>query len=1244
MKRVLVLSCCLMAFPVYMACAQAPASPVQTAGDRVPENSIFYSGQLDGFAKWAASCHQDCDGLLQRAITIIRDKKKNATGSILIGLGNNFAPDPGPNFQKQVAVYQRKHPGVTTDLFRVIEFLHQANYDAVVPGVQDFYFGAEFVRQSDDEVNMVATNLVRTAMQPSTCPAYPPLPAVTILLPNQISSSIASGSSAGAAGAAGGGSGGGGKGKGGKKGGGAAPSSSGGSAGTAGGAGGSSAGANPGTCLPADGSEVHKNTDPKYPPPKILWPDANSIYPWTTEIGFAQPLPPNSDLYLCKPENAPKPPLTEDPQKACSTKLKPSQAGGSIQRYSIDPSDLGINPDGSLLPDADPANFKLLAGKTGRICYFYKAAPDDLNHSCAAITVQEPMFKYAWRMPTGTNYVIIGALAPDTLSGLSSTDTAWYEDEQGAKVPGEEKQPPKVARHVVANDPTSAILQALHAFDLLNEQRDGVYGVLLAQMPPSEAKALADSLGESSARNGKMNVGTRVGLIFSAADLVEASPHLTVDVGEPRRVQANAGDSYFIPVLTPGPVFQRQDCLSQDKDPASCLSYVSPGKVPDPPSGMVQLENVPPTTDDWRKSPRLIQAWATPFCSDEKLQPTTHLEKAQAWECRLLRHMLEDTAANRSLGNSSDIAVLEEKDFDFLRSSWSEDETPPPNSDQDAEILWKAGRLARVSLLGSTIEALLQQNDKLQAQNFQVLPSSRSLQQLKILGIKKVGQVYYINGMPLSESETYSVATTDRLANATSDYPQLAQVDLENPNLFPLHNETTVQIADIAVSSDTDSAAEKYAPSYAAGDLEGTEPSPEPTRRAPKPSAPSYSYSNRTLPLTTFNTLPSEEQNRQERRLLHVILEQDALSYSSAAPNQSDPSIGTNFGGVSNPNVSAAYSSSVSALQNLRIEWYPNWRRIGFEDMGLDDLFNVAESVQGSLVTTTTTPVTMTTAGGQVPERIKSLTANNITLSPFFEFQAPWWPAWKALVVRAIASENVVHPVPQYLAGCTAGSALTFESDGSTATTTCDSAAAKEDFQFSLQRTWTLGESVGTRLEENDFRYAEFGFTHQRSHEVLSDVGVVNAGAAHNLTYFCSLIGAQSLTFCAGVLPAEAGGSLAPSYSNYSQNGGYILGLWTVPMAKRVVLQGSGFGNFFAYGNKNQSVLTHYAFNAQLTLLANLPANFSIGPTLNEFWFQDNATRTIGSSLTRRTIGAQLNYSFDWHTGVSMKEFYGNSQ
>ena len=186
-----------------------------------------------------------------------------------------------------------------------------------------------------------------------------------------------------------------------------------------------------------------------------------------------------------------------------------------------------------------------------------------------------------------------------------------------------------------------------------------------------------------------------------------------------------------------------------------------------------------------------------------------------------------------------------------------------------------------------------------------------------------------------------------------------------------------------------------------------------------------------------------------------------------------------------------------------------------------------------------------------------------------------------------------------------------------------------------------LGEGVGTRVEVNDFTYLEVGFVSQRSYNVLSDVSVGQTS--------CQLNSSNSLSTCAGMLPAVMGVNLTPSYSTYNQKGGYMLASWTQEFPKNpfrsgypvsslkkalFLYQGTAFGNFFAYGSAStSSALTRYAFALNNTLQIQLPANFTFGPSYNLFWFQANQ-HGLGSSLHRSSINAQLNYFLrlaQWH-------------
>jgi hypothetical protein len=193
-------------------------------------------------------------------------------------------------------------------------------------------------------------------------------------------------------------------------------------------------------------------------------------------------------------------------------------------------------------------------------------------------------------------------------------------------------------------------------------------------------------------------------------------------------------------------------------------------------------------------------------------------------------------------------------------------------------------------------------------------------------------------------------------------------------------------------------------------------------------------------------------------------------------------------------------------------------------------------------------------------------------------------------------------------------------------------------------RSFTLGEDLGTRFEWSDFTYVEVGGTYQRSYNVLSAVSVPGQTA-------CLLNSSNSLSTCAATLTAEIGTPLTASYASYNQRGGYMLGTLTqeiphnpfkrgypvFPLRKALFLyQGTAFGNFFAYGPKSaSSALTRYAFALNSTVLVQLPSNLSFGPSYNWFFFQANENGS-NSSLHRSSINAQLNYSFDWHTGLPL--------
>ena len=554
-------------------------------------------------------------------------------------------------------------------------------------------------------------------------------------------------------------------------------------------------------------------------------------------------------------------------------------------------------------------------------------------HRCTAspISVQRTLIQRAWisAHPTdSSSYVIFGALASDTLNGVSDANKDWAP----ATSPVPARTNPTM--QVSVNDPAAALTQALTAFNQLHRDQRSI-AIILAQMNASEAKSLADSLGATSFEKSE----TKVNLIVSEADPVETTPQATIVVTPP----TEDNPQHFIPVISPAPIFQKADCLSRSLDKGDCVAIAQITFE----NGSMTLENTPAKLGSVHKlQPAFVADSNSTFCDNQRGKIT--------WECRVL--MTIKTAFYGPHSNSNpEIVILEARDFDYARGRITPDfdvsAHPMPSAAQESEALWNAGNLTRVTLLGSTLTAILNQNRSNQSQTYQTIASVQQSQQLRILGIFQMGQTYYVNGIPLDSTKLYSVATSDNLATTTSDYASLASVDQNSPEIFWTHH-TTLNIADIIYQAD-----QKLNPPLAPAALTQAkleapyngQITPADRKQAAPPLTPfalSLTHSVRTItsksPLSVFG-----EQSQLEP-LWHVAIPQMSVGFSNSRPSQSDQLIGTNLGGVSNPNVVSPHSDILTAVTDIRVEHYFHRGLCTFcaSDAGIDGQFNFTRSIR----------------------------------------------------------------------------------------------------------------------------------------------------------------------------------------------------------------------------------------------------------------------------------------------------------
>lgn len=1187
---------------------QNPESP----GSSHSVKKILYTAQLNGFlGSWGL-----CQNLPSKCLDVV---KKNAdgvqefkkdSGSILVGMGDNFGPDalwgssdPTNEYSTDAIISERS--GADTSKSLAIHFMHKAGYDAVVPGKLDFAFGLGFLSAAaTSDLPLIANNLTIRAVPSPECLSYPSVTTGLPILPNQAATPVGT--------ASGGGSGG------------------------AGGAGTCSSTPDP----PRAGSAL-----------TLVWPDANAIYPWTTAVAISVPdgeYVPDAGALVC-PASVKVSSITShsvdcvlwdrasayegtnlrmletqaklaQPRVATTTRSTIRFALGGDHPGPSAAAYIPVSSDGKISARSagNPAGM-LFAGTSVRVCLKKTPKkgqdPTKEEYGCISgkpLTVQRLFISRAWiQVGNGNEDVVFGALAPDSLNGLSPVDRQW--------VPKNPDKDPMM--QVGVGDPAEALTQAVNAYNIVNKKTPAT-GILLAQMTPAEAKSLADSLGTSAA-DGNL---TQVRMIVSAADEVEASPEWEVKfppAPQPENPAAAQRSPRFIPVITPAPVFQTKNCLGEvtdsDPEPAAqlCLArlvYRDDRTLINAPALALSegpkdhTHRLPPPNDQGAPSAE------NTYC-DNAISDT--------WECKVLDGMRE--AMKDHSGAKPDIAILEEKQFDYLRSGINPDSPVQPGASQVAKALWKAGNLTRVTLKGSTILSILNQSQANQARSFQTMQSLRRSEQLRIRGIYMDKDNIYVRGIPLDANKLYAVATTDQLANASSDYPAFANTDLTLPEYFWRHKESTYVIADIAMMPAHESPSVK--PRSATDLMIAFRDTPlgiDGNAALPQVASLAETHSNRTLFSETATPTPSRGGKRaQGEPLMHVILQQDSVGFSFSRPSQSDQNIGANLGGVTNPNVVAAHSDNFSAVSDARVEFYLKRRRCIFclSDVGADSQFNLTHNVQGS---TTASPALTTTTGAPIPKSSSTFPANLYVLSPFLDFQTNRFGVWKPMVVRpGVFSVNI--------ASLTTYSASAPPAGSTTSTT---------DFVLHQKRTETVGVNLGTRFEWSDLNYLEFGYSYQKDHDVLAAVSAPGSGP-------CTLTNEITLATCTGTFAPN--GALKASYATYTQDiGGYTLYDITRPIfkgpsafpyhwpAKTLLLyQGSGYGNLFAFRREAaSSTLTRYAFAINNNLQVSLPANLSFGPSYSLFFFQANA-HGIGSTLHRHSLSAQLNYSFDWHGGLS---------
>jgi len=1167
----------LMAMTVPFKAAALPPSASPPASAKLcpdaEQPAFLYTGTTYGYLRDA----DGPDSLATATEKTITDILTDCPQAILVGTGDNVAPEYGARYSNINPATPLPRIGLSSaSQSRAVQFFKSHDYVALVPGQFDFYFGAEFLRNAGRVLPLLGANLTIKDAKPPT-PPQPLCGQPQLLLPTQVSLPLQTGSA----------SSGGKKGKSQGKGGGGGPGQ-----GSSSAAGQSGPGQSGQLCLQtpsAGGGRTQGDLT-------LVAPTPDSIYPWTNELEFSL----STTFQLTRVSLCWSEPGSSDFASTAGPAVKPgydnctdllpagppkSGTSGytarSVYRYGVNLAiDHTTSPAKLLRLTQNPPNpdVRLFPGENLGLCVEGHQQLAQGSRICTPISVQEPFLEDVWvevQKSATLKYAIFGVIDPQIQGLVSPENSSWGNGDS-------------YTRQINIQDAGPALDQLIVTFRKLHANDANIYTyLLLAQMPPGTAQALSSTLRWNQDHPRALgNAYTyRFDAIISQGVYDQATSDSTLIVDS---------EHSATPIITPHPIVTAAvlrnpvSLLKINKSISSQVTYVN---ITDyNPAQALRKSYFASQSAFANGCGQTLAAVIIPLLDQAAqlrlLPPNSHgqCNATSAFQCLTLRTMTETLDA--------DAAMLQRRDF-YDQCNYKGTSSGAVSAEMIERVLWNTGYLTRVSVTGTTLKAILQSSDNVAKaeQSWTNQPPIRN-RDLVYIGITKSNGLYYINGAALEESKIYSIATSDQLALGDSAYTQFAQVDLVTPTVFTGLKPQTVAIGQLATHAVLNSSLARLS----RADIVASLP-PMPVVSSPQNPAPSRE------PLANVGSVEREQQNRH---FWTITLQQASFGYTSSKPNQTDASISTNLAGVTNPNVAAPHSTSISYSDSLRIlyQWTPRW------NFGVDQLLTFSRTSQGLL----TTQVQKTPSGQVIPSQSTSLSANTLIASPFIEYQLRRnQPHWKA----------VARP-------------LTLTTDLSTTQQVYSTKTTGVAYQLNLKRQQNWPQpSIGIRYEKDNLNFFETGYLYQNARDVLSALTV--NGKTTQLT------SGTTVAEITNIVP-NSGDVAIPTYSTYQQQGAYWLGMYTQRLtgnAKtiKITYQALTFGNFFAYGAAKQtsSILTRSAAELSNNLQLQLWGNLSFGPGYNIFWFQDQG-HIPGSSLTRRDWILQLNYLFDWHQGLEWKD------
>ena len=849
--------------------------------------------------------------------------------------------------------------------------------------------------------------------------------------------------------------------------------------------------------------------------------------------------------------------------------------------------------------DGVERRFQLQADANYGLCM--ELADQKKAYACVPFSVHAPFFDYRhasqhspkdlpgpqpYALDRANHLAVFGVVHPELREHIGALNDGWYNQDQ------------RFETKVEVSDPASALRQLMETCQI-DEECKNARKILLAQMPPHQAEALAARLDK-----------TWFDLVISQADEEQAT-------GEETR-------SKTMPPVSAGSPSERwqrtfvavPDILHEQEDREDGAVCGNPGgRCLHVPIQRAEITGAAGAAHRELRN-RVVVASARPEVPEEGKTMSLRLaaertlerlrgvrtEQMRGWSAEnVMQRLALEVMRDRYPG---DIAFLQRRDlYDpwTLAQRWVDKATLQSMLDW---IFWKGDYAIRTMVTGSAISSVLRKSGQYDAADRNILRTELEMRRgLAALGVfAGPDGSLFVNGLPLENARLYGVVTTDYVGLGDTGYSEL----LETPPLPPRRMKDMRRLFPVtamicrAISANVPelSGAPCHASELSGQDqLDFSGQRPFDTTPGLTPWKRTRAWFQPGRKPNQYRTADAVESAVQQRGVWSLALERLSAAYNLNQHNHgTEKRVSELFAGVPVSRVTSRESSTLSADYRIRLSRLAKYV----------DFFSLSESAYSRELTR------QLLNNEYLQNQKTNMWVGEVGLNPRVFPSQKQARGWKGLLSARVETQ-LVKPVATF---SLAGASILRGPTGRWL-----NLVGKGGIRFQGDKSWfETGYEIGEMIDTPVAYLFNPGGVYCRATDARKQDSLAACVQQHS--------SAGLITASSSFVPVTSSRPLQGAFLNFRLS-------FPLPLQKDLALVLENRGEWFRNTPRDVSLDTKYSDQFTASVVIPAVGNLSLVPKVDVFFYENKVDRNLFRSI-QTSVGLQ--YRFDWHAGLTFRK------